>query len=276
MQLAFSTLGCPEWTFAQVIEHAKRLGYAGIEFRGLQGEIELPQVPEFSPTCIASTHKRLRDAGLRAACMSSSVAVAFTGDEADRHMAVATVESYIEMAREMEAPYVRLFGGKPPVDLLPAEATDRAVGMLRRIGDFAQPRGTTVVMETHDAFVESSKLADLIRLTNHPAIKVLWDIHHPYRIAGEGIPATMHNLKDLIYYTHVKDSVLNDDGEHHRYMLVGHGDVPLKEALHALKDCNYDGFLTLEWEKRWVPDLEPPEIAFPQYIEQMNAWLAEL
>ena len=32
--LAFSTLGCPEWTALEVVDRAAAMGFAGIEWRG--------------------------------------------------------------------------------------------------------------------------------------------------------------------------------------------------------------------------------------------------
>ena len=39
MKLAFSTLGCPEWTWTEIYSMARDLGYSGIEIRGLGEEI---------------------------------------------------------------------------------------------------------------------------------------------------------------------------------------------------------------------------------------------
>jgi sugar phosphate isomerase/epimerase len=115
-----------------------------------------------------------------------------------------------------------------------------------------------------------------VRLTNHPAVQILWDIHHPFRIAGESIVQSMHNLNGYVKYTHIKDSLLNEDGENYTYVPLGSGEIPLFEAIHALKQRGYDGWLTLEWEKRWCPQIDPPEVIFPQYIAQMGKWLAEM
>jgi hypothetical protein len=35
----------------------------------------------------------------------------------------------------------------------------------------------------------------------------------------------------------------------------------------------YGGYAILEWEKRWIPTLAEPEIAFPQYVTKMREWL---
>lgn len=277
MKIAFSTLGCPEWSFDQVLAAAEQYGYDGIEFRGLHGEMNLEDVPEFSPAQIAETRTRLENAGLAAVCLSSSVqVVASTKTEVDRHAAIAQAERYIDMAKEIGAAYVRVFCGGVPVDMPRDTALDLAVATLRTLGDFAQARGVTVVAETHDAFTRTEDLGGLVRRVSHPAVAALWDIHHPYRAAGESIAHSTRFLDGLVRYTHVKDSVFDPETEQHTYVLLGQGDVPLKEALHALKEMGYDGFLTLEWEKRWIPSLAAPEIAFPHYAETMRGWLAEL
>lgn len=277
MKIAFSTLGCPEWTLDEIIAAAQRDRFDGVEFRGLLSEIDLVNAPEFSPARVAETRARLQDAGVGVSCLSSSVTVvASTGAEVDRREAIAHAQRYIDLAKEVGAPCVRLFGGNVPETLLPSEAYDRAAESLREIGDYARERGVTAVVETHDALIQSDRLMDLIRLTGHQAVKVLWDIHHPYRVAAESIMQTVAQLEGHIAATHLKDSVLNADGEGFTYTLLGHGDVPLKAALHALKAMGYDGYLTLEWEKRWIPELDGPEVAFPQYAKQVRAWLAEV
>jgi hypothetical protein len=63
-KLAFSTLGCPKWTFSQIVECAVDNGYQGIEIRGLRGEMDLPKCPEFSDGHITETLKLLQDNNL--------------------------------------------------------------------------------------------------------------------------------------------------------------------------------------------------------------------
>ena len=41
MKLSFTTLGCPDWTLQQIVENAAQMGYDGIDFRGLQQEIDI-------------------------------------------------------------------------------------------------------------------------------------------------------------------------------------------------------------------------------------------
>ncbi|HEY5906652.1 MAG TPA: sugar phosphate isomerase/epimerase, partial [Vicinamibacteria bacterium] len=37
LPLAFSTLGCPGWDLAKILEQGQRLGYAAVELRGIAG-----------------------------------------------------------------------------------------------------------------------------------------------------------------------------------------------------------------------------------------------
>lgn len=277
MKIAFSTLGCPTWTFAQILEEARRDGFDGIEFRGLLSEIDLVNVPEFQPANIQQTRKRLEDAGIAPTCLSSSVTVvASAGTELDQKQAIAHAGRYIDLAKEVGAPCVRLFGGNVPETMQPLEALRRAAETLRVIGDYAAARGVIAAVETHDALMQTEKLMELIREADHPAVRVLWDIHHPYRMMAESIAHSAEQLKGYIVAAHLKDSVQSEGAEGYTYTLTGNGDIPLKAAIHALKEMGYDGYLTLEWEKRWVPELDDPEIAFPQYAKQVRAWLAEV
>ena len=45
------------------------------------------------------------------------------------------------------------------------------------------------------------------------------------------------------------------------------------DAHSGLRGIGYAGYLSFEWEKRWHPEIEDPEVAFPRYIEYMRAYV---
>jgi sugar phosphate isomerase/epimerase len=47
--------------------------------------------------------------------------------------------------------------------------------------------------------------------------------------------------------------------------LTGEGQFPLAEIRRVLETINYNGFLSFEWEKKWHPEIEVPEIAIPHF-----------
>src|SRR5687767_12380431 len=64
-KLSFSTLGCPDWSFPKIAEFAAQHGYGGLEIRGIQRQMDLPQCPEFStPAARKTTLDLMRQKGL--------------------------------------------------------------------------------------------------------------------------------------------------------------------------------------------------------------------
>ena len=58
-----------------------------------------------------------------------------------------------------------------------------------------------------------------------------------------------------------------------RPVLTGSGDFPAARVLALLKHASYERFVSVEWEKRWHPEIEDPEVALPQHLDLLTAWL---
>jgi fatty-acyl-CoA synthase len=106
---------------------------------------------------------------------------------------------------------------------------------------------------------------------NSPFAAALWDMHHPYRYFNETAEDTLANLGKYIKYVHTKDSVMIDGKP--VYRLMGEGDLPVPEMLRALEKSGYDGYISLEWVKRWAGDLEDAGVVFPHYARYMEPWI---
>jgi sugar phosphate isomerase/epimerase len=180
----------------------------------------------------------------------------------------------MELAARLGTRILRVYGGKVPEGHTVDSIMPTLVENLRQIGDEAEQYDITLALETHDDWTDSSVFRRLMDEANHPRVRVLWDLHHPYRTNGEPAEVTYKNLAPYTVSTHFKDSVPNPGGGH-TYVLLGEGDVPLKAMIDMLLAGGYDGYAILEWEKRWHRELAEPEIAFPQYVEKMREWLAD-
>ena len=172
-QLAFSTLGCPAWDIDTILARALEYGSDAIELRGYLDQMDLPLAAPFTHGERENTRRRFADAGVVFCCVSSSGVVA-QGN-------VDHVRAHAELARDLGAPYVRVFGGKLPPDLPRDEGIARFADTLRRFGDAAAENGVALVLETHDDFSTGAQVAELLAATTHPAVFALWDLHHPYR-----------------------------------------------------------------------------------------------
>ena len=273
MQLAFSTLGCPTWGFEKVVTCASALGYDAVEIRGIEGEMDLTKIDAFQPKAIKKSVDHLENMGVRICCLGSSSSFHHT-DREERRKHVEAAEAVIRLADELSCPFVRVFGDKIPDPAQKKETIRLVVEALKELGDYAADYRVKVVMETHGDFCATGDVQDVMERVSHKHVGVLWDTHHPYRLLGENPRSTANRLGEWIWHTHFKDSVRTDGG--YRYVLMGEGDVPVPDILGHLSRMGYKGCLSLEWEKAWCPKIEPPEIAIPDYIRKMKAYLAQV
>src|SRR5437868_6423584 len=116
--IAFSTLGCPAWEWSKILAFAHQHGFSAIELRGLQGNMDLPSNPVFAPDRIAQTKREIKSAKLKIACVSSSANL-YWDDPDKRAKDLGDARRFIDLASTLEAPLVRVFGGKAPTDKAP-------------------------------------------------------------------------------------------------------------------------------------------------------------
>ena len=273
LPIAFSTLGCPDWELKKILEFAAEHGYAAIELRGLQGNLDLPSHPGFAAGQIEQTKRDIASYGLKIACVSSSTR---TGEEdADkRGKEIADGRRFIDLASTLGAPYVRVFGDGQPVakDAVPSdELKARVASGLRELGEYAATKNLEVIIESHDNFTASTTLTDVFAKANSQHAALLWDAHHTFATSNEEPEFTVKRLGKWIRHTHIKDSVGN--GEDRKYVLTGRGTVPIKRQVDALRSIGYKGYFCFEWEKVWHPELEDPATAFPDYAKVMSGYL---
>ena len=47
----------------------------------------------------------------------------------------------------------------------------------------------------------------------------------------------------------------------------------MQEQVRVLAGHGYSGYYCFEWEKKWHPEIEEPEVAFPHYARVMTGYL---
>jgi sugar phosphate isomerase/epimerase len=265
MKIACTTLACPAWSLEMILERFKQYGYDGVDFRGLGEEMEVFRLPAFS-TRLAETVRKIDRAGLEVSALSSGARM-FAPDPAERKKHLAEVIEYARLARALGSPMIRIFGG-PLGQTSPDQAIPQAAQTLERLAQVVGEK-ISLAVETHDDWIRSDLLGEVMRRVDAPNVGVLWDLHHPYRLAGESPQHTYANIGRFTIATHVKDSRPTANGKC-QYCLGGEGDVPLGEMVALLKGGGYRGYLTLEWEKRWHAELAEPEVALPAYAAYMR------
>lgn len=265
--LSFSTLGCPAWDFPQVLQHAAKNSYSGIEIRGIKGDLDLPANPIFSQTNISSTRRQVSDLGLKIINLGSSANLHFL-DSKKRQSNLDEAKKFIDLASQLSCPFIRVFPNDLPKDQGEKETVNAIIQGLIELGNFATSSGVKVLLESHGKVIKSDMLLHIMQETNHAQVGLVWDFFNMWSITKEP-PAQVYSLlKKYILHTHIKDAIVSDSGE--KYTLLGEGNAPVKEALHALKTGGYAGYYSFEWEKLWHPEIQEPEIAFPHFSKNFS------
>jgi sugar phosphate isomerase/epimerase len=266
--LSFSTLGCPDWTFSRILEFAANNHYDGIEFRGIQRQLDLPQCPEFnSAKAIATSKKMVVDKGLKIVNLGASTELHHS-DPATRQKHLDQGKRFIDLATQLNCPYIRVFPNNLPNTEERNKVIDRIIEGLTELGAYAKKANVTVLMESHGDAVKTDELRKIMQATVNANTGLVWDIVNMWSVTKEPPAQVYAQLKKYIRHTHLKDVTFKDDQL--RYVLFGTGKAPVFEAIDALYKDGYKGYYSFEWEKLWHPEIEDPELALADFPVKMR------
>lgn len=251
MKLAFSTLGVPGMPMSDVAALAVGAGYQGVELRAHPEE---PVHPGIGAKERAEVARTFADTGVEILTVAGYAQVAAPGDDAP---VLAEIRGLLELARDLGAPYVRVFPGAGDDD--PAEAGDalapgaalkggdaRAARRLGAAAELADDHGVRILLETHDSHRTGVDAARVVAAVGHPNAGVLWDVMHTW-LGGE-TPVTSHGvLAPHLGYVQVKDIASAEDTTP---LALGAGVLPLAACVSLL---SANDWVCWEYEKRWYP-----------------------
>ncbi len=178
-------------------------------------------------------------------------------------------KQYIDKAAALSCPLVKVFdtNARPGQT---RESTGIALGeFLMPLGDYAAQRDVCIVVENSLSFRASKELWMILDRLSHPAISACWDVFNAALI-GESSSISVPTLNSKIQYTQVKDAAFGALGA--TYCQLGDGDVPIKKFITRLMGIGYDGYVTMEWEKAWLPNLAEPEAILPEAVKRLKEW----
>lgn len=254
--VGFSTLGCPEWSFAQAVERADAWGADLIEIRFFNGRTIAPDVTSAE---LREARTILRDARVRPCTLATGIKLASGLAGAD------DLRRMIDIASELGCGQIRVFPGgaldKPDLDAMAA--------LVHASIDHAIDRGVRIGVETHDSVKSGLAVAALAARLDHPAFGIVWDMVHT-AVTGESPLDAWRAVCSRVIEVQVKDARL---GPPTAPVLLGDGDVDWRGGLVRAVDGGFRGPFVLEWEKAWHPELAEPEIAIPFELAALRAAL---
>lgn len=257
IKLAFSTVACPQWPLETVARRAEEMGYDGIELRTMgQGGTSLASEPSLSDN--GKVRAILNDHGIEPICLSTSFALHHR-DATLAHQAIWQIRESLELASRIECPLVRIFGN----EVGPGEAqnavlmriADRAATLVDRAGEL----GVQILFENAGSLNMAKQWWWLLNLVEHPMLGLCWNVANAAS-TGERAVVSVPMLNNRIRLAKVKDMNV---GEGSGFVPLGDGSVGIDQFVKQLMGVGYTGYISVEWDRAWLQNLEPPETYLP-------------
>jgi sugar phosphate isomerase/epimerase len=272
MKIAGHTMGTPELTLVEAVELFSRIGLDAVEIV-CQDEYRCGLAPASSTDEILRLKKNIEKNRLKVSCLTPYASDFNSLDVSKRENSKNEILNCIRIAATLECPYIRIYGGT----LLAGDMENieikrkNLVETLRELGDTAARNNTCLVVENHfNTMTTTAALTNsIIEEINHTAVKILYDQANLAFIKGEEFRDAISIQGKNIAYVHVKDLIFKNEfaefkasdvshvSESERVVrsrIPGEGILSWTEIIAGLMQCGYDGYLSLEYERRWHPD----------------------
>ena len=131
-----------------------------------------------------------------------------------------------------------------------ADEWNRAKDILSQAGDYAKERGVTLVVEYLNRFEcyflnSAADAGTFCRELGHSHVKTMYDTFHA-NIEEKSITQAVKACADQLVHVHISENDRSTPGD---------GGVNWDESFRALKNANYDGWLTIEAFGLALPEL---------------------
>ena len=281
-KIAGHTMGTPEYTVQEALELFKRIGLDGAEIVVQDGyKSALPT--DCSLQELEEVKKKAQELGIRIIALTPYNSKFNSPDETLRQQEMDSIRRVIGYAQFLGAEYIRIYAGNYAAGETDPDGLKwkQLIRSMKELGEDAQKAGVTLVMENHfnTMTVSARQSMDAAQQIGHPAVGILYDQANLAFTLQEDYEQALDIQAAQVKYVHVKDLVFkegnigfsSDEVSHPKEedrnvytRIVGEGALPWPQILQKLHDCGYEGWLSLEYERRWHPD-DIPDASIGMY-----------
>lgn len=250
-----------EWDLDELIEKSLALGFEGVEFRTQREHAHGVEV-DLSAQQREEVRKKFEDAGL-AICGLSSGCAFDAIDEDELKASIKEARAQLDLAADLNAGGVKMFGNKLHVDEgVPREDTIAQIGAaLGDLSEYAESLGVQVRFEMHGDFTAPADCNKLMELAGDgPGICLIYNCNNAFDLDEKGsIEGSYRAVAERVCHVHVHD--LADPA------------FPYLELMRLLKADEFDGWATGE-----LPDSPDRERVLQYFVALWRAYemIAEL
>ena len=245
MKICFSTLGCTDRSLGEVLALAQNYSIDALELRGLDGVMDNRKIAAFAPENREATLAKFAEYGVKPLVLGTSCSF---HDETKLEGFLEEGYRSIDIAQSFGFGSIRVFGNNVRGD--EAECLDRIARGISALCEYAADKGVDVLLETHGDVNTRERLGAVAEVCEkYQNFGFIWDICHTRLTYGENWRDFCSDFGHLIRHVHLKDVTAQG------LTLPGEGDLPIRDMVNYLNENGYDGYFSLEWEKKWHPEL---------------------
>lgn len=235
----------------ELLEVCRSSRIPGVEFRaeaGHQHGVEL----ECSPQERAEIRGRCHEAHVAIACLATGCK--FEYPEANKRQdEIDRARRYVDLAHEIGAPRIRVFGNAFPAEgITESEVVANVGAALHEIAAHGAERDVDVCLEMHGDFYRWEHTLKAVQIANHPRVGIVHNCD-PREMKFGPISNFYDPVKSHIRHVHLHDL---ENG------------YPYKSFLGMLKRDGYGGFLSLE-----AGASDDPKRLIAVYAELFREWV---
>lgn len=271
MKIAGHTMGTPEYTVLEAIKLFHEIGLDGAEIVVQDGYKSGIPV-ECNEEQLAEIKECAEENEIEICCLTPYNSYFNSLDEKQRISEIEDIKKVLDYCEYLGAHYIRIYGGNIVAGdtYKVSERREKLIQSMRTLGDLAASKGVTLVIENHfnTMTVSAKDSAALCRDIDHPAVRILYDQANLTFTENEDYLTAIPLQQKYVAYMHVKDLEFKqgvsfsssdvshpDESERNVYTrIVGEGELNWPEILKMVKEEGYDGWLSMEYERRWHPD----------------------
>lgn len=248
-----ASLGFNSWAVEDIVRSLANLGYSSVEWT----------LAHFDPKKDGSELSKLADIPLRFGMIASEIVVQqdfVTLDSSTFEQRVNYAADCITAADRAGIRIINLFTGPAPwdprapklgIDLSEGEAWKLVHAAFERLLPLAEKHHVILAVEAvfghlcHDYY----SVMELLHHFDSESLAINYDPSH-FRLYGNDIPWTIHQLAPWIRHVHLKDVVGKPGmpGQDFTFPLLGEGVIDWHGFSQALDQIGYQGTLSVEFE----------------------------
>ncbi len=223
--------------FDEQLAAVREFGLSYIEIRGVDGI----NISELSPEKLREVREKLQSSGVSVSSIGSPIGKISIEEEFAPHL--EKLKRTLEIQKELNAPYLRMFSFYMPAGKAPEEYKGKVFERMNAMVEEAARWDSVLLHENEKGIYGDTapRCLELMQAFSGPHFRAVFDFANFVEV-GQDTLSAYESLLPYLEYIHVKDALRLEK----KIVPAGQGDGQIKKILADLLHSGWRGFLSLE------------------------------